>query len=68
MQRIRMAVQKTLMAVFLVILYGVGFGLTALFLRLFKPHLVRRKFRVDHACWCEASGYEAEADDLLRQA
>ncbi len=68
MHGIRMAVQKTLMAVSLMILYVIGFGLTSLFVRVLRRDLLPGKARVDRACWREASGHDADADEMLHQA
>ncbi|MEI8011968.1 MAG: hypothetical protein WCI27_05740 [Candidatus Omnitrophota bacterium] len=68
LQLVRLAVQKTLMMAFLVVLYLVGFGLTTLFVRLFKPGFLLRGFKMDEACWREASGYNVDQDDSLRQS
>ncbi len=65
---IRKAVQRSLTTVFLVLLYIVGFGLTALTLRVIKPGFLSKKFTVDNASWREASGYDVDGDGNLRQS
>lgn len=65
---IRMVVQRSLTTLLLILLYIIGFGLTSLFLRIFKPGFLSKKFKADHVSWCEASGYEIDHDDNLRQA
>ncbi len=67
-QVVRIIVQRSLMMVSLVFLYVVGFGLTALFLRLLKPAFLSRKFMVDATSWSDAPGYDPDDDDNVRQS
>lgn len=65
---VQRVVQKGLMAMFLFVLYFIGFGLTSLFLRIFKPGVLSKKFVPDNVCWQEATGYEVDQDDNVRQS
>ena len=67
-QNIIRVVQKVLAVIFLIILYVIGFGLTSLFLRIFKRDFLSKKCETNNACWCDALGYEVDKDDNLRQA
>ncbi|MBF0331191.1 MAG: hypothetical protein HQL17_04580 [Candidatus Omnitrophica bacterium] len=61
-------VQKVLTTVLLVVLYIVGFGITAVFLRILKRDLMTNK-RVNHSDhWLDAEGYGDDHDESLRQA
>ncbi|MFH0753811.1 MAG: hypothetical protein V2A70_04535 [Candidatus Omnitrophota bacterium] len=68
MQVVSAVVRKVLMTVFLMALYVTGFGLTALFLRFFKRALLVKGCVVDNARWVDASGYDADHEDVLQQS
>ncbi len=60
--------QKLLVSVLLLIVYILGFGLTSVLLRLFRPRVLSRHGTAGETSWHEAEGYEAGTDDHLRQA
>ncbi len=67
-QALMEVLQRILITMVLAILYVIGFGLTSLFLRIFKRSFFSEKCEVKNTCWRDASGYEAGRDDHLRQA
>jgi hypothetical protein len=67
-QHVIRVVQRVLIAVFLVILYVIGFGLTSLFFRIFKRDFLSKKCEITNACWRDALGYEVNEEDNLRQS
>lgn len=61
-------VQKILMAVFLFILYILGFGITFIFLFIFKRDILFKNHKKESTSWIKAAGYEPDAEGSLRQA
>ena len=61
-------VQKILITIFLTVLYIVGFGMTLVFIMIFKRSYLRAKRRDDETFWISASGYEPDMDDCMRQS
>ncbi len=62
------AVQKVLGTALLVVLYVFIFGMTALFMRLFKRAWLPKACRRENACWHESSDHEVEGEGVLRQS
>ena len=60
--------QNILMTVFLSILYILGFGVTFIFLFIFKRGILFKKHKKESTFWIKAAGYEPDADGSLRQA
>lgn len=67
-QIVARAVQKVLVPVFLVVVYVIGFGLTSVFLRIFRRDLLAKTCSADNACWGDAVGYGVDREDSLRQS
>ena len=55
-------------AIFLIILYIVGLGVTLLFVSIFKNGLLFKNNKNDSTLWKEATGYEPDTEGSLRQA
>jgi hypothetical protein len=60
------AVQRCVIAVALFLLYIVGFGITALFLRTFRKGMPGVRQRRPGTCWRAAEGYAESLQDSLR--
>jgi len=60
--------QKILVKIFLFILYCAGFGLTALFLMIFKRDVLIRKPKAQDTFWITAEGYAEDPEDSLKQS
>jgi hypothetical protein len=63
-----LAVKKGLMVSLLVLTYIFVFGPTAAFLKLFRRDLLPKACEGRQTHWIEASGYELDEGDVLRQA
>lgn len=60
--------QNILMIVFSIILYILGFGVTFIFLFIFKRDILFKNHKTDSTSWIDAFGYEPDAEGSLRQA
>lgn len=67
-RKIIVAVQKILIAVFLFLIYFLGFGLTFLFTVIFNRRLLGIEPGQPDTCWVKAEGYQADIQDGLRQS
>lgn len=61
-------IQKTLIAISLVIVYIVGFGITLVFVVVFNRRLLRREYSTENTFWNKAVGYEVDIDESMRQS
>jgi hypothetical protein len=66
--KIVLIVQKILIAVCLVCVYFLGFGITLLFSLIFKRGIVTEESTQKHTFWSEAKGYEDGINDAIRQS
>jgi len=66
--RLFRAVQKILLAVFLVIIYFFGFGLTLALAVLFNPKIIFAGRKNKESSWVRAEGYQPDLEDCLRQS
>lgn len=68
LERARFKVQRAVMLFSLFLLYFIGFGLTALLVFAFKLAVRRRKKSEAGSFWLEASGYQPDMEDALKQS
>jgi hypothetical protein len=61
-------VQKILITILLSLLYFIGFGLTYLFLLIFKPSLLISRFKIKDSYWQMAKDYETNLEDSMHQS
>jgi len=62
-----MILQKIIITLFLIIIYFAGFGLTLVFVLLFK-HDVLAGESGNNTAWIDAEGYEPDIIDAARQS
>lgn len=60
--------QRAVVTILLFFVYILGFGVTALFARIFARSLLSGRRRDEGSYWIEAKGYEADMADSLRQS
>lgn len=61
-------IQQVIIVISLVLVYSLGFGVTLIFVAIFKPKILRRDFKRKKSSWTNAEGYEPTLDDCLRQS
>ena len=59
-------IQKILLAVFLILLYFIGLGLTLFFMLFFKRNILWGKPDSSNTFWSEAEDYDANLDNSMR--
>jgi cytochrome c biogenesis protein CcdA len=52
----------------LTIVYFLGLGITVIFLMFFNRKILTGNSKNDNTLWVEATGYEADIEDTLRQS
>lgn len=68
MRQIFMLTQKILVISFLFLVYMIGFGLTFIFVALFKHNLVWHGSKNDKTFWKEAKGYDPDIKECMEQS
>lgn len=61
-------IQKVLIVLLLTLIYFLGFGITVIFMMVFKHKILTGSRKDDITFWVEANGYEADMEDSLRQS
>jgi cytochrome c biogenesis protein CcdA len=67
-QYIVRVIQKILINILLSILYIFGFGITLLLLLIFNRKFLKRKTFNDISWWENASGYDMDVENIIRQS
>lgn len=68
MRRIFETVQQVLVPVFLVLVYVIGFGITALYVWIFHRRLVAAPGKDSETYWVKAVGYEPNEKEFSEQS
>lgn len=62
-----MIVQKIIITLSLIIIYFVGFGITLIFILVFRRKMLTGEFG-KNTIWIEAEGYESDINGAIRQS
>ncbi len=61
-------IQKILITIFLIIIYIVGIGITAIFVMIFNRRILRKEYKGKNTFWNEAKEYGADINISMRQS
>ncbi len=67
-QRVQKAILDTILKMLLFFVYYIGFGLTLLFVKIFKPALLKIKYAQADSFWLKAEDYVQSLEASARQS
>jgi|AntAceMinimDraft_17_1070374.scaffolds.fasta_scaffold01196_1 hypothetical protein len=67
-QNIIKFVQKILITIFLFLLYFIFFGITLIFILIFKKNMLKQNYESEYTFWNKAKDYNADIKESIHQS